>query len=223
MGGTTQYEGRVEVCINNQWGTVCDSSWDSTDATTVCKQLGYAYTGSEYHTTTTRMHVTCPVNVTGGIPFSNAQYGAGSGPIFLSNVQCTSSKSSLLLCTSSPILSTSTCTHARDAGVRCEGLCSISSGMTGINLFIPSAPCANGDLRLSGGNVINEGRIEICINNVWGTICDDYWSDTDANVACRKLGFSGQSMFFITMSIVTRQSLSSQMLWHSVMLTLELE
>ena len=53
--------------------------------------------------------------------------------------------------------------------------------------------CTNGDLRLAGGNVINEGRIEICINNVWGTICDDYWSDTDANVACRMLGYSGQS------------------------------
>ena len=61
------------------------------------------------------------------------------------------------------------------------------------NLLIPSAPCANGDLRLAGGNVINEGRIEICSNNVWGTICDDYWSNTDASVACRKLGFSGQS------------------------------
>ena len=56
------------------------------------------------------------------------------------------------------------------------------------------ASCSNGDLRLSGGNVINEGRIEICINNVWGTICDDYWSDADANVACRKLGFSGERM-----------------------------
>ena len=69
------------------------------------------------------------------------------------------------------------------------------------NLLIPSAPCANGDLRLAGGNVINEGRIEICINNVWGTICDDYWSDTDANVACRKLGFSGQSKsYYFTFS-----------------------
>ena len=45
VNGSHQYEGRVEVCINNQWGTVCDNGWDTTDATTVCKQLGYAYTG----------------------------------------------------------------------------------------------------------------------------------------------------------------------------------
>ena len=37
----------MEVCINDQWGTVCHDGWGSDDASVVCKQLGYAYTGSE--------------------------------------------------------------------------------------------------------------------------------------------------------------------------------
>ena len=55
-----------------------------------------------------------------GRAFSNADFGAGSGPIFLDNVQCTSSSSQLLECPSRPILFHN-CHHSADAGVGCEG------------------------------------------------------------------------------------------------------
>ena len=80
-------------------------------------------------------------------------------------------------CPSSPIL-TNNCAHNDDAGVGCE------------------APCSTGDIRLAGGNIPNEGRIEICMNNEWGTVCDDSWGSADATVVCRQLGYTATGNFY---------------------------
>jgi len=56
-----------------------------------------------------------------GRAYSNAYFGAGSGPIFLDDVQCTSSSTQLLECFSRPLLSHN-CLHSADAGVKCEGI-----------------------------------------------------------------------------------------------------
>ena len=58
--------------------------------------------------------------IAGGTAYGNAHFGAGSGQIFLDNVQCTSSANQLLECSSRPILSHN-CLHSDDAGVGCEG------------------------------------------------------------------------------------------------------
>ena len=53
-----------------------------------------------------------------------------------------------------------------------------------------SSVCANGDIRLRGGVNDTEGRVEICYNSTWGTVCDNMWGAINAGVACRQLGFS---------------------------------
>lgn len=118
----------------------------------------------------------------------------------MTRVYCSSTSTSLLDCNQYyRYRIPSYNTHYYDVGVRCQRkLC--SSILCHINFFLFCiGSCTNGDIRLIGSSYNPlVGRVEVCVNQTWGTICDNTWDNNDAMVVCRQLGYSDQgSGFFI--------------------------
>ncbi|EPY80588.1 neurotrypsin precursor [Camelus ferus] len=109
----------------------------------------------------------------GGIAkaWSQAYFGEGTGPVMLDEVRCTGNELSIEQCPKSS-WGEHNCGHKEDAGVSCT-------------------PLTGFPIRLMDGENKKEGRVEVFINGQWGTICDDGWTDKDAAVICRQLGYKG--------------------------------
>ena len=107
--GSEQYLGRVEVYLRGQWGTICSEGWSIEDALVVCRMLGFP-------------------SASRGVV--NGVYGQGTGPIWMSNVNCRGNESSLADCAYKGLNNTS-CTHSQDAGLVCsDGECSSGDGVS---------------------------------------------------------------------------------------------
>ena len=56
------------------------------------------------------------------------------------------------------------------------------------DISTPNGNCEHGELRLVNGTNVLEGRVEICINNAWGTVCTEGASVDDVMVICQQMG-----------------------------------
>ncbi|XP_025100428.1 scavenger receptor cysteine-rich type 1 protein M130-like isoform X3 [Pomacea canaliculata] len=148
VGGTAD-AGRLEILYDGTWNTVCDIGFGHEEALVACRMLGF--------------------NSTTAVVVRSGKYGAGSGPVLFSELQCVGNETSLAQCTHLGLY-THICKHWQDVGV----MCNITTPMTA---------------RLYGGTS-KAGRLEISVNGEWTTVCKDGFGQSEVEVACRMLGFN---------------------------------
>ena len=148
VGGPSPLKGRLEVYYSGRWGTVCDDYFTYAAARVVCYMLGYGHRGK----------------VVGN------QYGAGNGTIWLDNVLCIGTETSIADCQHSG-WGRHNCGHYADVSVSC------------LSVF------------LVGGPNPEKGRLEVYHKGTWGTVCSDYFDDRAAGVVCYMLGYGYAGKF----------------------------
>lgn len=95
-------------------------------------------------------------------------FGPGADPYNYASVDCEGTEANLAGCSFDPTPSCSS--HYYDVGVTCQEVCN------------------SGEVRLVDGGSDNQGRLEICIGGLWGTVCDEEFHNVDAQVVCKQLG-----------------------------------
>ncbi|XP_043296234.1 antigen WC1.1-like [Cervus canadensis] len=137
--------GRVEILDQGSWGTICDDGWDLDDARVVCRQLGCGEA----------------LNAT-----RSAHFGAGSGPIWLDDLNCTGNESHVWRCPSRG-WGRHDCRHKQDAGVVC-------SDFLALRTVSEDQECG--------------GWLEVFYNGTWGSVCRSPMEDITVSMICRQLG-----------------------------------
>lgn len=120
-----------------------------------------------------------------GIIILTSGFQNGNGQIWLDNVNCAGTETRLIACPRAGPVGTHNCVHSEDIGLRC-------------------ATCTQGSVRLRGTATF--GRLEVCHDNVWGTVCETDFGTPDAQVVCRQLGFSATGNGFIFSMIISENS-----------------
>ena len=115
---------------------------------------------------------------------TGSYFGRGNSPILVHYMRCDGDEGSLEECShyTASVGSTSYRDYAV-AGVICQGNTTSET------------ECSSGDLRLVGGGSESDGRVEVCVDGFWGTVCDQNWSQREAITVCRQAGLPSSGTY----------------------------
>ncbi|XP_060565389.1 scavenger receptor cysteine-rich type 1 protein M130-like [Ruditapes philippinarum] len=202
VGGTSPYDGRVEVKIADGWGTVCSRFIGRYDADTLCKSMDLKFT-----------HF-----------FPNSSvYGQGTGDIYIGVIGCSAANTHINQCSFLPP-ERYFCSHSYDISLVCTPCGKVTiqfSSFDSFNGTVLTAKCDFGyqpetitfdclengtwlqndkcsskysyPLEISDMKLVNryghhEGRVEIQVDGIWGTICSNNFTIAEATVICQMIG-----------------------------------
>ncbi|CAH2096876.1 unnamed protein product [Euphydryas editha] len=175
LGGSNIFEGNVYIYHAGRWGAVCDDSWDDAAA-----------------------HVVCGAFNRTGVATHGGQFGEALEKYWMDDVVCEGDEKYLSQCVFTG-WGTSDCEPSEAAGVICNNI--VKSVPVNIKRNLnknlhETIDTRRTSLRLVGGRNVNEGRIEIYHNGIWGSICPDGWTLYEASAICHHLalGFAEQAL-----------------------------